>query len=910
MALDLPLGAFVGALDRALTTGDANEALKAGVALDFSYPSHLRLSLWTLLLLGPPDAAAAQIAEAERLLATPDTGLEAFAEWRVIGQDVARTRQEVPYYRREDVQSWMRRALALVCIDLPSSSGSGSKLSSEYMQGLNEILAPFLLIDATVDAGDDSTGEEDPQKPYGMVPNPEGPGALHFCLFRAVLAQLAPTLFDATAQQHLAPAGQPPALSPLRAHLRAFGDLAAYHEAPLVARLQAAQLTPALYAAPWLVTLLARHSEPNVLFALWDRLLFRPRDGVLPAPLERPSLLSPAVPAAIGDPSLLPYACVALLSLHRAPLLALAVDELPQAITLLGLTSVADVKALVRKAASLRAATPPSFVRLVEIACYGLAEDEQRPSSNGEQKRRLQQLALEARGEALAALGQGATLSTEHSDLVVLPAGGDAAKTSVDPEELPPAPSAAENASSPRTRPRSIATGHSAASAASASSPRGSRSGLDAPWSSLQAPVLLVDCRHHNDSTFSDKSRSSSSGSDSSGSSSGGASGRVCGAIRLPPSELETPQAKHLLYTGRFGGVARLQARLAAVPKHLAPHVVVFGEGSATSSSADGISSSSVDEVAAAMALLLSTRGLPRVSVLRGGYASLQGAITAAQANSFDSESTTENSGASELTLSPPHGRCQLLGESELPDAEPSSPLLAQNRAPGSAANRRAQLLSSSSVFSSAVGGSESNDAGLLLPSSTTAATTTLTAADLEAEAGRLWSVSAWHAEDAIAARRLQMAFAKLSGPGGQAAGARRATSAQIIAPLSEASRRAEASLRGNSNSSGSSSRSSSGSVARAESVAACVVRLHATLDALSTKLAARLPPPAVYPSAAPATITAPVASASEAGLQVQLPSDAAATASASRGGRQGGGFLDLLARGELVSRPHRDMFA
>jgi len=914
MTLDLPLGAFSGALERALAAGDSSEALKAAVALDFNYPGHLRISLWTLLLLGPPDIAAAQIAEAERLLATPDAELEAFAEWHVIGQDVARTRQDVSYYRSEKTQAWMRRALALVCID---RSGGGNELGSEYMQGLNEILAPFLLLDATKN-DDDSMGAEDPQKPYGMVPSPEGPGALHFCLFRAVLTQLAPTLFDAAAQQHLAPAGQPAALSPLRSHLRAFGDLAAYHEAPLVARLQAAQLTPAVYAAPWLVTLLARRSEPMVLFALWDRLLFRPQDDVLPAPpnLSTPSL---AFQAAIGDPSLVPYACVALLSLQRAALLSLASDELPQAITQLGLESVAEVKVLVRKAASLRAATPPSFVRLVEGACYGLVENE--TTCDGVHGRRLQALPLEARAAAIAALGQGATLSAAPSDLVLPPptlssdaasssaeAGGDSANSPANIKELPPAPPLAGHSSSPRVRPRTIATGMSPASAAG-NSPPGSRSALDAPWTSLQAPVLLVDCRPHNDSTFSVSSSSSSSGS----------TNMVRGAVRLPPSELETPQAKHLQYTGRFGGVASLQARLAAVPKHLSPHVVVFGEGpTVASSSSDDVSdsnydvSSSVDEVAASMAFLLSSRGFPRVSVLRGGYAGLQRTIIAAHAATHESDFSTEKDGAPELTLSLPHGRCQLLSETELPNAEPSSPLLALNRGLGSVENRNARP---SSLLASRRAGSETYDAELPPPA-------ILSAADLEAEAGRLWSVSAWQAEDAIAARRLQMALAKLSSPTGQAAGTRRATSAQVIAPLGEASRRAEASLRGNndnSSSSGSSSGNSSksdgssnsisGSVARAESVAACVVNLHATLDALSTKLTARLTPPTA-PSSAASVSTANADSAPEAGLELQLPSDAATAAVKATGRREGGGFLDLLARGELGTRLQRDISA
>jgi len=87
--------------------------------------------------------------------------------------------------------------------------------------------------------------------------------------------------------------------------------------------------------------------------------------------------------------------------------------------------------------------------------------------------------------------------------------------------------------------------------------------------------------------------------------------------------------------------------------------------------------------------------------------------------------------------------------------------------------------------------------------------------------------------------------------------------------------------------------------VARAESVAACVVRLHATLDALGANLASRLPP-----TAAP---TVAASTSPGAALQVQLPPGAAAATSATR---RGGSFLDLLARGELGSRSPRDILA
>jgi hypothetical protein len=358
-----------------------------------------------------------------------------------------------------------------------------------------------------------------------------------------------------------------------------------------------------------------------------------------------------------------------------------------------------------------------------------------------------------------------------------------------------------------------------------------------------------------------------------------------------------------LLYKGRFGGVATLQARLAAVPKHLSPHVVVFGGGAVDDGSMMSdvsVDDVSVDDVSTAMALLLASRGVPRVAVLRGGFGPLARAAAAHDhARSHAGGPAAEKADSADgVALALPSGRCRLLGEAELPDAEPSSPLLAHAR--------DARTLVEPAAGAAAAGAAAG---GTGLPP--------LSAADADAEAGRIWRVGAWRADDVIAARRLQAAVETLTGSSGNAAGARRALAAQVVAPLCEASRRAEASLRGssssssinnssssssssiNNSSSSSSNNGSRGGVARAESVAACVVRLHATLDALGANLASRLPP-----TAAP---TVAASTSPGAALQVQLPPGAAAATSATR---RGGSFLDLLARGELGSRSPRDILA
>jgi len=217
--------AAVVALKTALAASDRAGAGDAAKALDWAVPHRLRASLWSLLLLGPRDEAARVLAGAEELLASFDAdggaALEQFGEARVVAQDVERTRADVPYFHSAGTQAWLRRSLVAYCVD------SGV----EYMQGLNEIMAPFLLIDADVAADDDGSAPlcgnaSDSDVVYGLAPKP--PSALHFCLFRAVVPALLPTMFSGDAASMRSAA-------PLRTHLRLFGDLALFHE-PKVAR--------------------------------------------------------------------------------------------------------------------------------------------------------------------------------------------------------------------------------------------------------------------------------------------------------------------------------------------------------------------------------------------------------------------------------------------------------------------------------------------------------------------------------------------------------------------------------------------------------------------------------------------------------------------------------------------------
>ena len=122
------------ALSAAVESGDDLAARVAAEATEYEIRPDIRARLWTLVLVGPGHEKV--VAEAEVLLKTPSGTVEQYEEYRVICQDCERTRQDVAYFRTPEVQAWMRRALVLLC----------TSCGIEYMQGLNEILAPCLLV--------------------------------------------------------------------------------------------------------------------------------------------------------------------------------------------------------------------------------------------------------------------------------------------------------------------------------------------------------------------------------------------------------------------------------------------------------------------------------------------------------------------------------------------------------------------------------------------------------------------------------------------------------------------------------------------------------------------------------------------------------------------------------------------
>lgn len=104
-----------------------------------------------------------------------------------------------------------------------------------YKQGLNEILAPFLLINS-----------------------PESSLSSRYLCFYQLISKFLPSIYDDEMFESL------------QCILRLFEKLILYHDPQLCHLLDQNDLLPELYAVPWFVTLFARGLELSLLYQLWD----------------------------------------------------------------------------------------------------------------------------------------------------------------------------------------------------------------------------------------------------------------------------------------------------------------------------------------------------------------------------------------------------------------------------------------------------------------------------------------------------------------------------------------------------------------------------------------------------------------------------------------------------------------
>jgi len=154
---------------------------------------------------------------------------------RVIRVDAQRTRADVAVFRTEEMQALVSRLLTFYC----------KRKGIRYKQGLNEVLAPFIML------------RENPQLPDGII----------FNLFYAFIERFLPHAY-VHEDFHA-----------LQCSFRLFRLLLLYHDPELCNFLDTHNLSPELYATPWFLTLFARNVPLPVLYQLWDTYLLEEDDG-------------------------------------------------------------------------------------------------------------------------------------------------------------------------------------------------------------------------------------------------------------------------------------------------------------------------------------------------------------------------------------------------------------------------------------------------------------------------------------------------------------------------------------------------------------------------------------------------------------------------------------------------------
>jgi len=148
---------------------------------------------------------------------------------RVIKVDAQRTRADVKLFKTDDVQDLVARLLTFYC----------KRKGIKYKQGLNEVLAPFILL------------RQDPPLPEGTIFN----------------------MFYAFVEKFLPHAYVHEDFHALQCTFKLFRMLLLYHDPELCSRLDTHNLRPELYATPWFLTMFARNMPIEIVYRLWDAYL-------------------------------------------------------------------------------------------------------------------------------------------------------------------------------------------------------------------------------------------------------------------------------------------------------------------------------------------------------------------------------------------------------------------------------------------------------------------------------------------------------------------------------------------------------------------------------------------------------------------------------------------------------------
>ncbi|KAG7388564.1 hypothetical protein PHYPSEUDO_012201 [Phytophthora pseudosyringae] len=266
-------------------------------------PSTLRAQVWKELL---------GVARSERLCL--DQSIlqveEDMDNQRVIAADAARTRGNEPRFKQPETAELVVKLLTYYC----------KCRSIRYKQGMNEVLAPFLLLTEQRDGSEERLPLAD-----GVV----------FQCFYALIDRFLPHVFADKEFRSL------------QCSFQLYRLLMLYHDPELCHFLDQHDMTPELYVTPWFMTLFARSLPPESVFYLWDFFL-----------LEE-------------DPYLLHFVAYALVAANRERVFEADIAMLPQVLSSLTFSSRDELEQVCASALAISASTPRSFKRDLYSVCYG-----------------------------------------------------------------------------------------------------------------------------------------------------------------------------------------------------------------------------------------------------------------------------------------------------------------------------------------------------------------------------------------------------------------------------------------------------------------------------------------------------------------------------------------------------------
>lgn len=217
-----------------------------------------------------------------------------------IEKDVERTRPGLARFKQPAVRGALLRLLSLFC----------ARRKVAYVQGFNELLAPFVLL---ADTG--------------------GNPRIVYALFSNFVNRFAPWMLETSESR---------VFDVLKRMFKYFGRLLLYHDPELYWLLERHMMTPDLYATSWFVTLFARNFTVESVLALWDLLLLE------------------------DNPLGTSFFGVALLCSKRRQLLNVDESRIPESLMMLTANSPEEVRKLWKIGSAMRVVhTPPSFQRLM-----------------------------------------------------------------------------------------------------------------------------------------------------------------------------------------------------------------------------------------------------------------------------------------------------------------------------------------------------------------------------------------------------------------------------------------------------------------------------------------------------------------------------------------------------------------